>query len=174
MPVIIAHCCIVLYSIVVLYLLYNYLSIFRRHRNQKEPNSLWIVSEESQVSSDGQNIEFKLKNTLTGITLKAIIYSLINGQVFRLTVNEINSNRQRFEAKDALLPNIPLDSGLVLSHKTADNGFEAKLGENNNNRVVVNGNPFRIDVYSNDKLVISGNQRSLFKFEHYRQKPTGI
>ncbi len=108
---------------------------------------------------------------MTGVSLQAILYSLIDGQVLRLKINEINSVRQRFEAKDSLLPNIPL-SNLILINKN-DVEFEAKLGDNKN-KVLVNANPFRIDVYSEDKLVISANQRGLFKFEHFRQKPKGL
>ncbi len=143
---------------------------FSRHRNQQSLDSQWIVSTES-VSSDGQTIDFKLINSLTGVSLQAILYSLIDGQVLRLKINEINSFRQRFEAKDSLLPNIPL-SNLILINKN-DIGFEAKLGDNKN-KVLVNANPFRIDVYSEDKLVISANQRGLFKFEYFRQKPRGL
>jgi len=122
------------------------------------------------VTSDGQSIEFKLRNTQTGVQLKAILYSLINGQVLRLKINEIDPVRQRFEAKDALLSDIPHSN--LIKKKKNDNGFEAKLGDNKN-KVVVNASPFRVDVYSDDKLVISGNQRGLFKFEHYRPKQTG-
>lgn len=142
----------------------------RRHRNQS-PNiesSYTVLPDTVGQSSDGQSIEFRLKNSANGVQLQAVLYSLISGQVLRLKVNELNSIRHRFEAKDSLLEDIP-HSKLILGDNSA-NGFEAQLADTNN-KVVVKANPFRIDVYSDNKLVISGNQRGLFKFEHYRPKP---
>jgi mannosyl-oligosaccharide alpha-1,3-glucosidase len=40
-------------------------------------------------------------------------------------------------------------------------------------KVVLNYKPFRVDVYSNDELIISVNSRQLFKFEHFRNKIDG-
>ena len=82
--------------------------------------------------------------------------------------------RPRFEPKYVLLDDIP-EAALTLTSNPTSEGFEALLGgADTRNKVVVKANPFRIDVFSDDKLVISGNQRGLFKFEHYRQKVAGI
>ncbi|CAG2104181.1 unnamed protein product [Medioppia subpectinata] len=142
----------------------------RRQRNQtpNEDNQWLVVSDSVTQSSDGHSVEFRLKNSHTGVTLQALIYSLVSGHVIRLKVNEINGLRHRFEAKDSLLPDIPL-SALKLADQTAD-GFTLHLADTKN-KAVITAKPFRIDVYSDDKLVISGNQRGLFKFEHYRPKP---
>ena len=39
------------------------------------------------------------------------------------------------------------------------------------NRVTVHAIPFRVDLFSGDKLVISANARGLMRFEHMRRKP---
>ena len=130
-----------------------------------------MLTESVAQSSDGHSIDFQLKSIANGVTLQAVLYSLIDGQVVRLKVNEINAVRPRFEPKQVLLEDIPL-SKLTLTSQTAD-GFDVKLADTRN-RVSVKANPLRIDVFSDDKLVISGNQRGLFKFEHYRPKVAGI
>ncbi|CAG2173229.1 unnamed protein product, partial [Oppiella nova] len=141
-----------------------------RQRNQtpNEDNQWLVVSDSVVPAADEQSVEFRLKNSQSGVTLQAIIYALIEGQVIRLKVNELNGLRQRFEAKDSLLTDIP-HSRLQVVDQTAQ-GFVVQL-TGTKNKAFVSTNPFRIDVYSDDKLVISGNQRGLFKFEYSRPKP---
>lgn len=49
----------------------------------------------------------------------------------------------------------------------ADNAVTIKSGDN---KVVLMGAPFRIDLYSGNNLVISGNARGLLRFEHQQVK----
>ncbi|CAG2173228.1 unnamed protein product, partial [Oppiella nova] len=126
----------------------------RRQRNQtpSEDNQWLVVSDSVVPAADEQSVEFRLKNSQSGVTLQAIIYALIDGQVIRLKVNELNGLRQRFEAKDSLLTDIP-HSRLKVVDQTAQ-GFVVQL-TGTKNKAFVSTNPFRIDVYSDDKLVIS-------------------
>jgi alpha 1,3-glucosidase len=39
------------------------------------------------------------------------------------------------------------------------------------NRVTIHAIPFRVDLFSEDQLVISANARGLMRFEHIRPKP---
>jgi alpha 1,3-glucosidase len=56
---------------------------------------------------------------------------------------------------------------LTVIEKTAE-FISVKAGAN---RVTVHAIPFRVDLYSDDQLVISANARGLMRFEHMRPKP---
>lgn len=134
----------------------------------------WTIPPESiQTLSD--SVLFHLKNVETGISLQASLESLISGQSFRFRVDEINSEKKRFDAEQfVLLPNLKKTKLSVVDQ--SNNGFTIEVLDDvskQKNKIVVTASPFRLNVYSGDDLVIVGNQRSLFNFEHYRHKTDG-
>lgn len=48
--------------------------------------------------------------------------------------------------------------------------LEATFGDGDSHRVVVLSDPFKVEVYSGETLVITANGRGLMRFEHYRQR----
>lgn len=62
--------------------------------------------------------------------------------------------------------NIKFCSRLEIVEK-AENSVTIKSGDN---KVVLMGAPFRIDLYSGNSLVVSGNARGLLRFEHQQIK----
>jgi alpha 1,3-glucosidase len=56
---------------------------------------------------------------------------------------------------------------LTVIEKTAE-FISVKAGAK---RVVIHAIPFRVDLFSEDQLVISANARGLMRFEHIRPKP---
>lgn len=90
----------------------------------------------------------------------------LKDNTFRLHINEKNPLHDRYEPEYAL-QNQPRVSKLNLIEKTTDH-ITITSGEN---KVILYTNPFRVDLYSQNILVVSANARGLMRFEHYRTKP---
>lgn len=150
---------------------------YRRNRAINPEQNKWIIPTESiQIGSDGETVTFQVKNEVTGNSFQAILSSLLSGQSFRLRVDEPNSAKKRFDSESVvLMPNLK-NSKLTLRDQSAS-GFTVEVNDEVNkqkNKLVIAANPFRVDVYSGNDLVMVGNQRGLFNFEHYRAKPQGL
>ena len=156
--------------------MFIYLS-FRRNRAINPEQNKWIIYSDSiKIDSDGETVQFQLKNEATGKSFSATLSSLLSGQAFRLRVEEPNSVKERFDAEQlVLMPNLK-KSKVTIKDQSAD-AFTLEVNDDVNkqkNKLVVTANPFRIDVYSGNDLVIVGNQQGLFNFEHNRAKPQGL
>lgn len=148
--------------------------LHRRNRNLDAKPDRWNVDTESVVlSPNSQSVEFHLKNAETGLALQAKLYGLLDGQVFRLQIDEIESNKKRFDPSQFVLQDNIRGSKLTLVERSSSSIKIQTTDEVNKktNSIVVNVNPFRLDVYSGEDLVLVGNQRGLFNFEHHRSKP---
>lgn len=105
-----------------------------------------------------------LYNKDTGV-FYVLQLTALKGHTFRLLVNEKNPIHERYEVKNAL-KGPPETTKLDLIEKTSDHVAVA----NGNGKAILYFNPFRIDLYSDDQLVISANARGLMRFEHLRLK----
>lgn len=122
------------------------------------------------VAEVGGGIEADLKDEIGGVVLKLkLSAALDDASVLRMHINEVDAERKRYEATAALLDDIPFAKLKLISKSNA--GFTATFGSGN--KVVVNNSPFRIDLYKNERIVISGNQRGMLKFEQFRHKGEG-
>ncbi|OQR78940.1 neutral alpha-glucosidase AB-like [Tropilaelaps mercedesae] len=137
----------------------------RRNRRLQPGQSPFIALIASAEQKDVSHIEL---NVLNSHNQQAFLLRLeaIEGGSLRMTIDEKNSPVRRYIPVAALRPNIKTIP-LTLRSKT-ENRLEAMFGTVG--RVVVSAEPLRIDVYSGDTLVFSGNARGLMKFEHYRQR----
>ena len=90
----------------------------------------------------------------------------LKDNTFRLHINEKNPLHRRYEPEYALQDQ-PQVSKLNLIEKTADHITIIS----DENKVILYANPFRVDLYSQNVLVISANARGLMRFEHHRTKP---
>lgn len=121
-------------------------------------------------SDDGLGLKADLKDEISGVVLQLTLSSVLkDGSILRMHIDEPSSERRRYEAKEALADDIAF-SKLKLVESGAS-GFTASFGDKD--KVVVNANPFRIDLYKGDRLVMSGNQRGLLKFEYFRHQGEG-
>lgn len=117
-----------------------------------------------------------MENVDTKVLYTAKLTSILSGQTFRLRIDELDSIKKRFDPSDlVLLPNIKA-SKINIVDKSKDGFTLETLDEKNKrkNKVIIHASPFRLDIYSGNDLVLVGNQRGLFNFEHYRTKPQGI
>ena len=150
----------------------------KRNRNlQPKPERFQLLDSENIVpDSDMKSISFQLKNIDTGIIYQAQLQSILAGQTFRFRVDEIDSPKKRFDPSElVLMPNFKPAKISIVDQST--NGFTVETIDEKNhqkNRVIVQANPFRLDIYSGNDLVMVVNQRGLFNFEHYRRKPQGL
>ncbi|RWS14928.1 neutral alpha-glucosidase AB-like isoform X1 [Dinothrombium tinctorium] len=122
----------------------------------KRGNSQWnLESQTVRQMDDGLGVEAQLTHLITGVKLKVEFFSALNdGSVLRMKINELQSERARFEAKDALVDDIKYSKIDIL---TADaNQIELGFGQQNNrHKAVINASPFRIDILKGDDLLIS-------------------
>ena len=146
-------------------------SFCRRNRQLTAGQSRWEIESNSvQQTGDHLGVEATIKNADNGVMLKLTLNSLLdNGSILKIHINELKSERTRYEAKDALKESIP-KTKLELDKISLDS-FKVKFGKDNvQYSAVVYYKPFKIDVYSGDDLILVGNERGLFNFEHFRKK----
>ena len=137
-----------------------------RNRDLQNGQSKWEIDSNSVQSIDN-GVEALLKNSDNDKLLKLKLSNLLeDGSILRMHINELNSERHRFEALDSLKESISLNK-LDLVEKNADN-FKIKF--NVNHHAIIYYKPFKIDVFSGKDLILTGNEKGLFNFEHYRKK----
>lgn len=90
----------------------------------------------------------------------------LRDNTFRLYVNEKSPAHPRYEVEISLQAE-PQVSKIDAVEKTEDL-VTVKCGPN---KAILHFRPFKIDLYSQDQLVISTNARGLMRFEHIRNKP---
>lgn len=140
----------------------------RRNRDLSPGQSKWEVDASTVQPVDGL-VEALLKNPDNEVFLKLRLSSLLeDGSILRMHINELKSERPRYEALEALNENVPVNK-VQLVEKNADN-FKIKFGPNDHLAIITH-KPFKVDVYTaNGDLILVGNERGLFNFEHYRKK----
>ncbi|XP_054006859.1 neutral alpha-glucosidase AB [Hylaeus anthracinus] len=110
-------------------------------------------------------INIDLFNKDTGV-LYILQLTALKNNTFRLHINEKNPLHPRYEPTEALQDQ-PQISELTLVERTSDH-ITVKNGVN---KVILYPTPFKVDLYSEDALVVSANARGLMRFEHHRVKP---
>lgn len=146
-------------------------SFCERNRNLQPGDSKWEMEASSvQQTGDHLGVEATIKNTDNGAQLKLTLNALLDsGSILKLHINELKSERVRFDAKDALKESVPKTRLEI--EKIGLQSFEVKFGkENVNYRAHVYYKPFKIEVFSGKDLLLVGNERGLFNFEHFRKK----
>lgn len=146
-------------------------SFCERNRNLEPGQSKWEIEASSvQQTGDHLGVEANIKHVENGAQLKLTLNALLDsGSILKLHINELKSERARYDAKDALKESVPKTRLEI--EKIGLKSFEVKFGkENVNYRVQVYYRPFKIEVFSGKDLVLIGNERGLFNFEHFRKK----
>lgn len=117
-----------------------------------------FVQNESMITIDLFNKDTGVSYILQVTTLKE--------STFRLYINEKNPLHLRYKTEYALHDQ-PQTVNIDLVEKNAESITVVK-GEN---KAILHVNPFKVDLYSQDVLMISANARGLMRFEHLRTKP---
>ncbi|XP_001355295.2 neutral alpha-glucosidase AB [Drosophila pseudoobscura] len=88
------------------------------------------------------------------------------GSTFRLQIDEKQPLRPRYKVEHALKGQP--EAGHIHVHKETDGEI---IITSKHTKAVIHGDPFHIDFYENDVLVVSVNSKNWLYFEHLRQKP---
>lgn len=145
--------------------------LLRRHRSIKGEPSNWAIDRTSvKQSTDHSSVEAHLKNKANGVILQIKFMSTVKEPaVLRMRLNELHWGRERFEAREVISDNIEFTSVQIKS--LDDNQFVLEFGPTDQAyKAVVTLDPFRVDIFTADKLLLSGNARGFLKFEHFRQR----
>lgn len=137
---------------------------FRRCRKVESGKTPYQLLTNSFVPHESR-VLVDLLNKDTGVTYE-LQFSVLKDSTFRLHINEKNPLHPRYESKYALHDQPQRDQ-----FDTVVKTIESITMVKDRNKVVVNSNPFRVDLYSQDVLTISANARGLMRFEHLRTKP---
>ncbi|XP_065564085.1 neutral alpha-glucosidase AB-like isoform X1 [Artemia franciscana] len=141
-------------------------SFCKRHRATRETPSAYIADLKS-LSLHKERAFIDVINVEANIPLTLEIIALHN-YAFRIKIQEKNGLRKRYQVENALVRE-PETAPIILLEKKDDH---IVLGLDAVNRMVIQGNPFRLDLFNKNGHVITMNGRGMFKFEHYRTRKT--
>ena len=142
--------------------------------------SPYIVSPETiQIDETAGTVQALIANTESEdpnnpVKLRLEIFTL-EGGIVRFKINEAYPIKERVEVPYALVEDIPTQTRLKVVKKDAQSlTIECDTDQSEKkNRVVLTYDPFKLDFYMGDRLVVSANSRGLFTFEHLRNKSEG-
>ncbi|XP_012277240.1 neutral alpha-glucosidase AB [Orussus abietinus] len=140
-------------------------SSFCRRCRKVEPGKTPYKLLPDTVSKTEHALNVDLFNKDTGVTY-VVQLSALQDNTFRLHINEKNPLHPRYEVEYALQGQ-PRLTKLNSVTQTA----ESITVTSGSNKAVLLIDPFRVDLYSQDILVVSANARGLMRFEHIRTKP---
>ncbi|XP_035721940.1 neutral alpha-glucosidase AB-like [Vespa mandarinia] len=140
-------------------------SSFCRRCKKVEPGKTPYQLQPNTVAHNESTLTADLFNKDTGV-FYLLKLTVLKDHTFRLHINEKNPLHPRYEVEYSLQDQ-PQTSKLDNIEKTT----EYISVTNGENKAVLYINPFRVDLYSQNVLVISANARGLMRFEHLRPKP---
>lgn len=138
-------------------------SFCRRLRKVEPGRSSYELQLDTLKVSD-TSVTGDIINADVGVHFNLVLTALTDGR-FRLEMDEAVPRRPRYRVQGSLQAE-PTQQKLEIVEK-AENSVTIKSGDN---KVVLMGAPFRIDLYYGNNLVISGNARGLLRFEHQQVK----
>ncbi|UYV82958.1 GANC [Cordylochernes scorpioides] len=136
----------------------------RRNRNLTPGQSQYYVKMSSLKTPTPGSLSATMVNARAGAQFELHIQALEDNRL-RLRILEQNPPRPRYSPTEALAGE-PKEASLAISEKEAES-LTFHAGQN---KGVLSANPFRLDIYSNDQLVLSANSRGLLNYEHHRSK----
>lgn len=151
------------------------LSSCRRNRNIKGKPNKWVLDPTTVQPSDNKlGFEAILKNELNGVLLRLTINAALkDSSVLHVRINEAHPGRERYDPREALVENI--EYGKINIGKPTDKDVTLTFGPADaSHKVLIAFNPFRVDIFTGDRLVVSANAREFLKFEHFRQKRENV
>jgi alpha 1,3-glucosidase len=140
-------------------------SFCKRQRATQPHQSPYVIVTES-FSLGPKSATFKLLNTDNNVALNVELFAL-RDNTLRLKANEAAPIKPRFEPPIGdVLVNEPKTQSLTLVERSQQKvtlSFQ-------NTKLIIENSPFRIDIITDNELVMSVNARGLLNFEHYRQR----
>ncbi|KAF8356264.1 aagr-4, partial [Pristionchus pacificus] len=137
----------------------------KRHRSQKEPTGYEIVPDSISLNDTAVNAVLRSKEA--GNKLKLNVVAL-EDSTLRINIDDDNDSpiKKRFVPVDVFAEGQPKQQK-IKKHEQDENSVT--LMTKDGHKIVIFMIPFRIDIYSKNRIVASLNSKELLKFEHYRR-----
>uniref|UniRef100_A0A8U8BCQ9 Glycoside hydrolase family 31 N-terminal domain-containing protein n=1 Tax=Geospiza parvula TaxID=87175 RepID=A0A8U8BCQ9_GEOPR len=145
----------------------NQIAFYRRQKLLRPGKSLYRVLLDSVTLSD-ENVKFQIIHEGNKVLLQVEIYE-IEGNIFRLKIDEASPLRPRYKVPDVLIKE-PTTQRLLISHKEA--GILVLSSVNEDYKLRVTANPFQVELQSKGETVMSVNSNGLLYFEHLQPPPS--
>ncbi|XP_031449409.1 neutral alpha-glucosidase C [Phasianus colchicus] len=145
----------------------NQIAFYRRQKLLRPGKSLYRALLDT-VSLSDENVKFQITHEENKVLLQGEIYE-IEGNIFRLKINEAAPLRARYEVPDVLIKE-PTTQKLSLSQK--EGGVLVLTSVNEDYKLRVTANPFQVELQFKDETVLSMNSNGLLYFEHLQPPPS--
>lgn len=154
-------------------------SFCQRHRNHKPFEQQWTL-DMATVRPDDLNVIGQLKDMNNPTVRLQMVLSLTQKGAIRMKIDQLNPNRQRFEAKEALNPELKFNK-LSIENMTDDKctfvfGYannqqqQESSNQKTNYKLTLTSKPFQAEVLNDEgKTVVLVNSRGLMRFEEHRE-----
>ncbi|XP_075387015.1 neutral alpha-glucosidase C isoform X1 [Tenrec ecaudatus] len=142
------------------------IAFYRRQKQQLSRKSAYRALLDS-VTTGEDSTNFRIIHEATKTPLRAEVYGL-QGDIFRLKINEDVPLKPRYEVPDVLASK---PSSIRLISCSGDTGSLVLANEKGNLKVHITADPFQIDLISEDDIVISVNSRGQLYFEQIQASP---
>uniref|UniRef100_A0ACB8G5A7 Uncharacterized protein n=1 Tax=Sphaerodactylus townsendi TaxID=933632 RepID=A0ACB8G5A7_9SAUR len=144
----------------------NQIAFYRRQKLLCPGKSLYqALLDTVEISDSG--VKFQIINEESKVLLLVELYE-IEGNIFRLKVNEIAPLKPRYQVPDVLIKE-PANLKLTISQKDANELVLSCSSEDQ--QLYITANPFQIQLVSKDEIVLSMNANGLLCFEHLQHPP---
>ncbi|OXB72501.1 UNVERIFIED_CONTAM: hypothetical protein H355_002772 [Colinus virginianus] len=145
----------------------NQIAFYRRQKLLHPGKSLYRALLDTVTLSD-ENVKFQIIHEENKVLLQVEIYE-IEGNIFRLKINEAAPLRARYEVPDVLIKE-PATQKLSMSQK--EEGVLVLTGVNEDYKLRVTANPFQVEIQFKDEPLLSMNSNGLLYFEHLQPPPS--
>ncbi|XP_045863498.1 neutral alpha-glucosidase C isoform X4 [Meles meles] len=139
----------------------NKIAFYRRQKQQLSRRSTYQASLDSATTGK-DSTKFRIINETTKVPLLAEIYG-IEGNIFRLKINEETPLKPRYEVPDVLTSK-PSTVRLISCAGDADS--LVLTDRKGDLKCHITANPFKIDLVSEEEVVMSINSLGQLYFEH--------
>ncbi|XP_016783506.2 neutral alpha-glucosidase C isoform X6 [Pan troglodytes] len=139
----------------------NKIAFYRRQKQWLSKKSTYQALLDS-VTTDEDSTRFQIINEASKVPLLAEIYG-IEGNIFRLKINEETPLKPRFEVPDVLTSK---PSTVRLISCSGDTGSLILADGKGDLKCHITANPFKVDLVSEEEVVISINSLGQLYFEH--------
>ncbi|XP_029891272.1 neutral alpha-glucosidase C isoform X2 [Aquila chrysaetos chrysaetos] len=145
----------------------NQIAFYRRQKLLRPGKSLYRALLDSVTSSD-ENVKFQIIHEEHKVLLQVEICE-IEGNIFRLKIDEASPLRARYKVPDVLIKE-PTTQRLFISQK--EPGILVLSSVNEDYKLQVTAYPFQVELQSKGETVLSMNSNGLLYFEHLRPPPS--
>uniref|UniRef100_A0A672TRS4 Glucosidase alpha, neutral C n=1 Tax=Strigops habroptila TaxID=2489341 RepID=A0A672TRS4_STRHB len=145
----------------------NQIAFYRRQKLLHPGKSSYRALLESVTLSD-ENVKFQIIHEENKVLLQVEICE-IEGNIFRLKIDEASPLRARYKVRDVLIKE-PTTQRLFISQN--EGGILVLSSVNEDYKLQVIANPFQVELQSKGETILSMNSNGLLYFEHLQPPPS--